>query len=162
MKLTSRAFKDGREIDQKHTMDGQDTSPELAWTDIPARTQSFALICEDPDAPSPRKPAADPWVHWIIFNISADATRLRSGIERTLEPEEVSGARQGVNSWSRDNIGFRGPAPPPGSGKHRYFFRLLALDSALELDAGATKRQLLEKMAGHVLAECQLVGTYER
>lgn len=162
MKLTSRAFKDGREIDQKHTMDGQDTSPELAWTDIPAGTQSFAQICEDPDAPSPRKPAADPWVHWIIFNIAADATRLRSGIERALEPDEVSGARQGVNSWSRDNVGYRGPAPPPGSGMHRYFFRLFALDSTLELEAGATKRQLLEKMAGHILAECQLVGTYER
>ena len=162
MKLSSSAFTKGGEIDKTHTIEGVDISPELAWTGIPAGTQSFALICEDPDAPSPRKPAADPWVHWIIFNIPADATRLRSGIERTLEPEEVSGARQGVNSWSRGNVGYRGPAPPPGSGKHRYLFRLFALDSALELEAGATKQQLLEKMAGHVITECQLVGTYER
>jgi len=162
MKLTSSAFKNGSEIDQRHTVEGEDVSPDLAWTDIPTGTQSLALICDDPDAPSPRKPAANPWVHWIVFNIPAQASGLPTGVERTLEPQAISGARQGINSWPVDNVGYRGPAPPPGSGKHRYVFQLYALDSVLELDAGATKQQLLENMDGHVLAECQLVATYER
>jgi Raf kinase inhibitor-like YbhB/YbcL family protein len=134
----------------------------LAWAEVPAATKSLALVCDDPDAPSPRKPAPDPWVHWVIFNIPADAARLPSGVKRKREPDEIPGARQGVNSWPSDNVGYRGPAPPPGSGKHRYFFKLYALDSVLELKAGATKQQLLAAMKGHVLAEGQLIGTYER
>jgi Raf kinase inhibitor-like YbhB/YbcL family protein len=101
-------------------------------------------------------------VHWIVFNIPADVSRLPPGILRKRAPDERPGARQGVNSWSNDNLGYRGPAPPPGSGRHRYFFKLYALDSEFDLNSGASKRQLLEAMKGHVLAEGQLIGTYER
>jgi Raf kinase inhibitor-like YbhB/YbcL family protein len=162
MKLISSAFKQGAKIDKKHTIEGEDASPPLSWAGVPTGTKSLALICDDPDAPSPRKPAADPWVHWILFNIPADVSQLPPGIQRKRAPDEVRGARQGVNSWSSDNLGYRGPAPPPGSGRHRYFFKLYALDSELDLNAGANKQQLLEAMTGHVLAEGQLLGTYER
>ena len=87
---------------------------------------------------------------------------LPAGIGRESEPKEVTATRQGANSWPTDNIGYRGPAPPPGSGQHRYFFKLYALDSVLEVPAGATKQQLTDAMAGHILAEGQLIGVYER
>jgi Raf kinase inhibitor-like YbhB/YbcL family protein len=162
MKLISSAFQNGMKIDKKHTVEGEDVSPPLSWTGVPTGTKSLALICDDPDAPSPQKRAADPWVHWILFNIRPDVSQLPSGIQRKLAPDEIPSARQGVNSWSSDNLGYRGPAPPPGSGRHRYFFKLYALDSELDLDAGASKRQLLEAMTGHILAEGQLIATYER
>ena len=162
MKLISSAFEQGAKIDKKHTVEGEDVSPPLSWAGVPTGTKSLALICDDPDAPSPRKPAADPWVHWILFNIPADVSQLPPGIQRKRTPDEMPGARQGVNSWSSDNLGYRGPAPPPGSGSHRYFFKLYALDSELDLNAGASKQQLLKAMTGHVLAEGQLIGTYER
>ena len=101
-------------------------------------------------------------MHWIIFNIPAERSDLPQRIGRELEPDELRNAKQGLNSWPTDNVSYRGPAPPPGSGQHRYFFKLYALDTMLELDAGATKRQLLEAMSGHVIAEGQLVGIYER
>jgi Raf kinase inhibitor-like YbhB/YbcL family protein len=162
MKLTSSQFAHGAEIPATFTVEGQDISPPLAWSDVPAQTRSFALICDDPDAPSPRRPAPEPWVHWVLFNIPADSTALAQAISQTAEPAEVQGARQGKNSWPDDNIGYRGPAPPPGSGRHRYFFKLYALDTTLELPAGATKQQLLAAMSGHLLGEGQLMGTYER
>lgn len=162
MKLESSGFEDAGKIKAKFTEDGQDVSPPLTWSKVPAGTKSFALVCDDPDAPSPRRPAATPWVHWVIFNIPADQTRLNEGVSRRPEPAEVPGAKQGVNSWPSDNLGYRGPAPPPGSGQHRYFFKLYALDTLLDLDAGATKNQLLESMSGHVLGEGQMIGTYER
>ena len=163
MKLTSSGFEDGTQLDAKYTADGEDRSPPLAWSEAPAATRSFTLICDDPDAPSPRRPAAEPWVHWIIFNIPAKQFQLSQGMGHVaLEPAEAPGARQGINSWPSDNVGYRGPAPPPGSGQHRYFFKIYALDSVLALKAGATKQQLLAAMSGHVLAEGQLVGTYER
>ena len=162
MKLESSGFEDGAKLDAKYTVEGQDSSPPLSWSEAPSGTKSFALICDDPDAPSPRSPAAEPWVHWIIFNIPAERSELSREIGHALEPDEVPGARQGVNSWPSDNVGYRGAAPPPGSGQHRYFFKLYALDMMLELDAGATKRQLLEATSGHVIAEGQLVGIYER
>jgi Raf kinase inhibitor-like YbhB/YbcL family protein len=162
MKLVSSAFENGTNIDKKHTAEGEDVSPPLSWTGVPTGTKSLALICDDPDAPSPQKPAAEPWVHWILFNIRPDISRLPPGIQRKRAPDEIPGARQGVNSWSNDNLGYRGPAPPPGSGSHRYFFKLYALDSELDLNAGASKRQLLEAMTGHILAEGQLIGVYER
>ena len=162
MKLTSSGFENGAKLDAKYTVEGQDISPPLSWSEAPSGTKSFALICDDPDAPSPRRPAAEPWVHWVIFNIPAERSELSQGIGNKLQPDEVPAARQGVNSWPSDNVGYRGPAPPPGSGQHRYFFKLYALDSILESHAGATKQQLLEAMSGHVLAEGQLVGIYER
>ncbi len=162
MKLTSTAFKNGSTIDAKYTVEGEDISPPLAWSGAPAETVSFALVCDDPDAPSRERPAAKPWVHWVLFNIPADVSKLPAGIPRQGELSQVVGARQGVNSWSSENIGYRGPAPPPGSGSHRYFFKLYALETKLELDTGATKEQLLAAMSGHVLAEGELMGTYER
>jgi hypothetical protein len=162
MELTSSGFDNSAKMDAKYTIEGQDHSPPLFWLEAPQETESFALLCEDPDAPSPRNPAKDPWVHWIIFNIPGDCSNLPEGIGRKLEPDELPGASQGRNSWSSDNVGYRGPAPPPGSGPHRYFFKLYCLDTMLELSAGATKRQLLKAMSGHVLAEGQLVGLYER
>jgi Raf kinase inhibitor-like YbhB/YbcL family protein len=162
MQLTSTAFDNGGVIDKRYTADGEDTSPPLAWSSAPAATKSFALICDDPDAPSPRNPAPEPWVHWVIYNIPAEAATLPAGIPRESQPQAVPGARQGINSWPSDNLGYRGPAPPPGSGKHRYVFQLYALDAALSLQAGATKKQLLEAISDHILAEGQLIGTYER
>ncbi len=162
MKLESSGFKNGEKLDAKYTVEGQDVSPPLAWSSAPADTKSLALICDDPDAPSPRRPADEPWVHWIIFNIPADRSELPEGVHRDREPADVPTARQGVNSWSTGNLGYRGPAPPPGSGPHRYFFKIYALDKTLDLVAGATKKQLLAAMSGHVLGEGQLIGTYER
>ena len=162
MKLTSSEIKDGSRIANRFTADGEDLSPPLSWSGAPDETKSFALICDDPDAPSPRRPAAEPWVHWVIYNIPQNVSELPSAMKRVADSTNVPGARQGVNSWSSDNIGYRGPAPPPGSGKHRYVFKLYALDTALDLPAGATKRKLLDAMSGHIVAEAQLVGTFER
>lgn len=162
MQLTSSAFEDGGRLDAVYTVEGNDLSPPLTWSAPPAKTKSFAIICDDPDAPSARRPGPEPWVHWVIFNIPPETRELPSGVCQDREPGEIPGARQGRNSWPEDNIGYRGPAPPHGSGPHRYVFRLYALDLVLPIPAGATKSQLLTTMQTHILAECQLIGTYER
>lgn len=162
MKLTSTAFAHGSKIPMEYTADGQDRSPPLSWSGAPEGTKSFALICEDPDAPSPRRPAPNPWVHWVIYNIPANRTELPAGLPRDLDLPSVGGARQGKNSWPSGNIGYRGPAPPPGSGPHRYFFRLYALDTTLQLPAGATKDQLLKALQGHIIDQAEWMGIYER
>ena len=156
MKFTSQAFGAGQTVPREHTADGEDVSPPLDWDGAPRETGSFALICDDPDAPR-----AEPWVHWLIWNIPGDATGLLQGLPRkaTLSDYRV----QGANSWPSDNIGYRGPAPPKGHGVHHYHFKLYALDSMLDLEAGAaTKEDLLSAMKGHILAEAQLIGTYKR
>jgi Raf kinase inhibitor-like YbhB/YbcL family protein len=161
--MVKSSFEDGARIDKRHSGEGQDLSPHLAWSGAPEGTQSFALICDDPDAPSPKRPSGTPWVHWVIYNIPATASELPEGIPRVAEPKEVPGARQGLNSWDRDNVGYRGPMPPPGSGAHRYFFKVYALDIQLSLEPRrARKDALLKAMQGHVLAEGQLMGKYER
>lgn len=162
MKLSSNAFKNDARIDAKYTVEGEDISPRLFWEDVPKGTKSLAIVCEDPDAPNPKHPAAEPWVHWVIFNIPASTSELPEQISRTLEPSEVPGAKQGINSWPNDNVGYRGPAPPPGSGQHRYFFKLYALDALLDLKAGVSKKQLVVALSKHILAEAQLIGVYER
>lgn len=162
MNVTSSAMEEGAKIDPRFTEEGLDVSPPLAWSDVPGETKSFALICDDPDAPSPRNPRPDPWVHWILFNIPADCRELPEGVARDGAPSQVPGATQGANSWPSDNIGYRGPAPPPGSGAHRYFFKLYALDTSLDLPAGADKADLLKAMSGHVVATGQIMGTFER
>ena len=151
LQLTSSAFGEGQTIPAKHTGDGQDTSPPLAWSNPPAGTTSFALICDDPDAPR------GTWVHWVLFNLPGDLHELKEGVpaEGTLG----NGARQGKNDFG--NLGYGGPAPPRGK-PHRYFFKLYALDTKLDLPAGATKNQLLAAMKGHALAEGQLMGKYQR
>src|SRR5262245_28348362 len=117
MRLTSPAFTDGNPIPRQHTGDGADSSPALAWDDVPAGTGAFALVCDDPDAPR------GTWVHWVLYNLPADARDLPQGVPAT--PTLPSGARQGKNDFGR--IGYGGPAPPRGKA-HRYFFRLVALD----------------------------------
>ncbi|HEX5472213.1 MAG TPA: YbhB/YbcL family Raf kinase inhibitor-like protein [Lacipirellulaceae bacterium] len=159
MTLTSTAFKPGAAIPRKYTGEGDDISPPLAWADAPAGTTSFALICDDPDAPSP-----EPWVHWVIYGIPAETHALPEGV-KSNEPALTSPttAKQGKNSFgSGATIGFRGPMPPPGHGVHHYHFKLYALDTRLDLPPGSTKQQLLNAMKGHVLAEAELIGTYER
>jgi Raf kinase inhibitor-like YbhB/YbcL family protein len=155
IQLTSTAFGNGEPIPRDYTGEGADKSPPLKWSDRPKGTKSFALICDDPDAPGRSKP----WVHWVIYNLQENASELNEGIPRDKEPSR--GVRQGKNDFSSDNIGYRGPMPPPGK-PHRYFFKLYALDTTLELPAGVTKEQLESAMKGHILGEGQLMGTYER
>jgi len=143
MKLTSNAFGENEAIPSRYTVDGEDVSPPLQWTDPPKETQSFALICDDPDAP------AGTWVHWVTWNIPAE--------ERTL-PEGGKGNSEGKNDFGKS--GYGGPAPP--SGTHRYFFKLYALDTTLNLPDTTTKADLESAMKGHVLSDAQFMGTYSR
>lgn len=149
--LRSGAFKDGAQIPAKHTADGQDRSPALAWTDPPPGTQSLALIADDPDAP------VGTWVHWVLYNIPASARELPEGVPPR---EKLSdGSLQGRNDFGR--VGYGGPSPPPGPA-HRYFFKLYALDLVLPLAPKATKAEVEKAMAGHLLAEATLMGRYKR
>jgi Raf kinase inhibitor-like YbhB/YbcL family protein len=162
MQLTSQEFKDGETLKAVFTVEGEDISPPLAWKSPPVGTKSFALICDDPDAPSARNPGPEPWVHWVIYNLPAEARELPAAVSDELEVTMFPGVRQGRNSWLEHNVGYRGPAPPRGSGPHRYIFHLYALDSVLSLAAGATKLDLLTAMKTHLLAEAKLTGIYER
>lgn len=157
IRLTSPAFADGQPIPKKYTGEGEDVSPPLEWSNLPEGTKQLALICDDPDAP--RK---DPWVHWIIYKIPAEAKGLPEGIEAVAKPKQPAGAVQGENSWPEgENLGYRGPMPPPGK-PHRYFFKLYALDQPLEVPPELAKEELLEKISGHVIGQGQLLGTYQR
>jgi Raf kinase inhibitor-like YbhB/YbcL family protein len=149
--LTSTAFPEGQTIPKMCTGDGKDVSPHLVWSNAPPGVKSFALICEDPDAPR------GIWVHWVVFNLPPLTRELGEGVSR--DETLPNGAIQGTNDFG--NLGYGGPAPPPGKS-HRYFFKLYALDGQLDLKPGATRKQLLDAMAGHVLAEGQLMGTYRR
>src|SRR5207248_10416734 len=151
--LTSTAFKEGAAIPVKHTCDGADVSPPLAWSGAPAGTGAFALIADDPDAP------AGTWVHWVLYDLPGTASQLPESVAKTEVPSELGGATQGKNDFRR--TGYGGPCPPPGPA-HRYFFKLYALDASLKLKAGATKRDVEAAMQGHVLGTAQLMGTYAR
>ena len=148
--ITSSAFTEGALIPKKHTCDAEDISPDLKWSGVPREAKSLALICDDPDAP------VGTWVHWVLFNIPAEAGALAAG----TPPDAVldSGARQGKNDFRK--LGYGGPCPPGGT--HRYFFKLYALDTVLSLESGSTKAQLVAAMKGHILAEGQLMGKYKR
>ncbi len=150
MQLTSTAFADGERIPAKHTGESDDVSPELAWTEPPEGTRSYALICHDPDAPL-IKPGAYGYVHWVLYNIPADIRGLGEG---------AAGYTGGVNDFGTLHYG--GPMPPEGHGTHRYFFWLFALSSASELPEGLTLWQLLEKIEPDVLGMNRLMGTYSR
>jgi Raf kinase inhibitor-like YbhB/YbcL family protein len=150
MRIESSAFEPAGMIPPEHTCDGKDVSPPLAWTDPPESTASFALICDDPDAPSRT------WVHWLVWNIPPAERRLAQGIPKSAELP--GGARQGTNDFRR--LGYGGPCPP--SGTHRYFFRLFALDATLNLSAGATREELERAMSGHLLGQAELMGKYRR
>jgi Raf kinase inhibitor-like YbhB/YbcL family protein len=150
IKLISAAFSEGAMIPTRYTCDGEDVSPPLSWTDLPPETGSFALICEDPDAP------VGTWDHWVLFNIPASATGLPEAVPATATLDD--GSVHGNNSWGR--LGYGGPCPPGGT--HRYIFSLFALDIKLDLKSGATKSGLLKAMEGHILARTRLMGKYRR
>jgi hypothetical protein len=152
--LTSPAFAAKAEIPAVHTCEGADTSPPLEWSGVPGRTKSLALIVDDPDAPDPKAPKMT-YVHWVLYNIPPATTRLADGAAKGGLPP---GTREGKNDWKR--TGYGGPCPP--IGRHRYFFKLYALDGELP-DLGApTKAQLEKAMEGHVIEKAELVGTYEK
>ncbi len=149
MKIVSSAFEHKGEIPRRFTCQGEDLSPPLSWEGAPAGTASFALICDDPDAPDPAAPKMC-YVHWVLYNLPPTCTEL---------PEKASGiGSDGLNDWKR--TGYGGPCPP--IGRHRYFFKLYALDTKLEGLDGPTKDQLLQAMKGHILEETQLIGTYQK
>jgi Raf kinase inhibitor-like YbhB/YbcL family protein len=149
MKLTSPSFTDQEKIPSHFTCDGKNISPELNWEGVPAGTKSFALIVEDPDAPLPHRP----WVHWVVFNIPAEITTLPEG---TRDFPKLG--YQGITSFDKEHYG--GPCPP--SGTHRYYFKLYALDTVLQLPPSAPKSYVEAAMRGHSLAEATLMGTYAR
>ena len=150
MEIKSSSFQEGDMIPAKYTCDGQNISPPLAWNGAPADTKSFAVICDDPDAP------AGTWVHWVIFDIPASINGLPESVPRR---DEVPGLGKSGKNTSQ-HYGYDGPCPPGGT--HRYYFKLYALDALLNLNAGLSKEALLKTMKGHVLAEAQVMGRYKR
>ncbi len=155
MMLKSEAFHNGQPIPVRHTGDGEDVSPPLTWSNVPPLAKELALICDDPDAPTD-----EPWVHWVIYKIPTTASGLAEGIQRAERLPPPLKALQGKNSWNV--VGYRGPAPPKGHGVHHYHFKLYALNAPLTLGPNQDKAALLKAMSGHILAECELVGTYQR
>jgi Raf kinase inhibitor-like YbhB/YbcL family protein len=151
LRITSTAFAEGAEIPAKYTCEGKDASPPLSWSGIPAGTKSLVLIVDDPDAPDPKAPKLT-WVHWVLYNLPPSSTGLPEGVAAL-----PAGTKVGVNDWNRADYG--GPCPP--IGRHRYFHKLYALDTELKLDK-PTKAQVEAAMRGHVLAEAQLMGTYQK
>jgi len=150
MLIQSPAFEEGEAIPAIYTCDGGDISPPLEWAGVPEDTQSLVLIVDDPDAPDPAAPKMV-WVHWLLYNLPAMATGLPEAV--TALP---AGTLEGINDWQR--TGYGGPCPP--IGRHRYFFKLYALDTVLPDLAQPTKDQLLEAIQGHVIEEAVLMGTY--
>lgn len=152
LELTSPAFTHNESIPAEFTCDGPDRSPPLRWRGAPDGTRSFAMIVDDPDAPDPRAPKMT-YVHWVMYDIPASVEALDEDATATSV-----GGREGTNDWNR--TGYGGPCPP--IGRHRYFFKLYALDTLLG-DLGApTKADLERAMEGHILARTELMGTYER
>ena len=150
IKITSAAFEEGGMIPAKYTCDGANVSPPLAWSDVPPDAKSLALITDDPDT------SHGTWTHWVVYKIPATEKGLPEGVPEgdTL----ADGARQGTNDPKK--TAYSGPCPPDGT--HRYFFKLYALDTDLNLASGATKDQLLKAIEGHVVAEGELMGQYKR
>lgn len=152
--LQAPAFGTGGEIPAKHTCEGEDVSPALAWSGVPAGTKSLALVVDDPDAPNPKAPQMT-WSHWLLFDMPPESSGLPEAAGRAALPP---GTRQGLNDWKR--TGWGGPCPP--IGRHRYYFRLHALDTKLDALQTPTRQQLLDAMQGHVLATAETMGTYEK
>jgi hypothetical protein len=150
MKLTSTAFSEGGMIPAQYTCNGPDVSPPLNWEDVPEETKSMTLIADDPDAP------VSTWVHWVLYKLPTDSRELQEDLPKTKVLP--NGAIQGTNDFRK--IGYNGPCPPGGT--HRYFFKLYALDELVDLNPGARKKDLLDAMKGHILAECQLMGKFSR
>ena len=152
LQITSPAFADGGEIPSKYTCEGDDVSPPLAFAGAPAGTKSLVLIVDDPDAPDPKAPKRTS-VPWVLVDLPPDTSEIVGGMVAL-----PGGTKSGLNDWKRPDYG--GPCPP--IGRHRYFFKLYALDARLEGLSAATKADVLAAMQGHVLAEAQMVGTYQK
>ncbi|HVW02969.1 MAG TPA: YbhB/YbcL family Raf kinase inhibitor-like protein [Planctomycetaceae bacterium] len=151
MQLESSAFSASERIPEEYTGDGSNMSPPLSWSHPPYGTQSLALICEDPDAPR------GIWSHWVLYNLPAETQEIPAELAQKGDLDD--GARQGKNDFGK--LGYGGPAPPPGK-PHRYFFKLYAIDTILNLAAGATRAQVLRAIEGHVLDSGELMGSYGR
>lgn len=152
--ITSPAFRHGDAIPARHTCQGEDLSPQLVWRGVPAGTHSLVLIVDDPDAPDPKAPKMT-WVHWVLYNLPPEAAGLPEGVAAGKLP---AGTLQGINDWHR--TGYGGPCPP--IGRHRYFHKLYALDAKLPDLKQPDKAALEKAMHGHVLAQAELVGTYQK
>ncbi len=152
LKLTSSAFGSNGEIPTRYTCEGQDVSPPLAWSRVPAGAKSLVLIVDDPDAPDPAAPKLT-WVHWVLYNIPPSASALAEGAKQL-----PTGTRDGLNDWQR--TGYGGPCPP--IGRHRYFHKLYALDTLLPDLGRPSKAQVEAAMKGHVVAQAELIGTYQK
>ncbi len=149
--IQSEVFGSKGYIPDRYTCDAQDFSPPLSWSDIPANTQSFVFICDDPDAPFKI------WTHWVVFNIPPEVKGFDEGVQK--EELDKLGVIEGINNFGK--VGYKGPCPPLGKA-HRYVFKLYALDSSLSLEEGASKKDVIEAMQGHIIAEAKLVGFYQR
>jgi Raf kinase inhibitor-like YbhB/YbcL family protein len=154
MTISSSAFPHNESIPEKFSCDGSDISPPLSWSGLPAGTKSLVLIVDDPDAPDPAAPRMT-WVHWLLYNLPPDAVELEEAVAATALP---GGTLQGLNDWKR--TGFGGPCPP--IGRHRYFHKLYALNTLLPDLGNPDKAQLEQAMAGHILDQAELIGTFQR
>jgi Raf kinase inhibitor-like YbhB/YbcL family protein len=154
MTLVSSAFTEGGAIPRRHTCEGDDLSPALSWSNVPANARTLALVVDDPDAPDPAAPRTT-WVHWVVCNLPAATTGLPEGVPVSALPE---GTRVGTNDFH--GVGWGGPCPPVG--RHRYFFKLYALDIALPEVAAVNKAAVEKAMRGHVIAEARVMGTYQK
>lgn len=153
--FTSTPFGSEDSIPTQYTCEGEDVSPALGWTDVPENADTLTLIVDDPDAPG------QTFTHWVLFNVPGNATSLPRDLEVDAEFAHADPVpREGANDFG--DVGYGGPCPPPGDGAHRYFFRLYALDTRLDLDEGATKERVTDTMNDHVVAETTLMGTYQR
>ena len=150
LEVTSNAIKPEEMIPQKYTCDGENVSPSLSWANVPSGTKELVLICDDPDAPM------GTWVHWVVYGMPPNMTSLPENIAKT---DTVSGFKQGKNSFGK--VGYGGPCPPNGPA-HRYFFKLYAIDKTMEIKPEATKDEIMKAIAGHVLAQGELMGRYGR
>ena len=154
LSLSSSVFNDSGIIPLKYTCEGDDVAPPLEWDGTPDNAKSLVLIVDDPDAPDPEAPKMT-WVHWVIYNLPPDVRGLPEAATTEMLP---AGTEQGLNDWQ--NIGYGGPCPP--IGRHRYFFKLYALDTVLEGLSSPTKAEVEAAMQGHVIAQTELVGTYKK
>ena len=155
IRIASDSFEADERIPTKFTDDGDDVSPALTWSGLPADTKELALIVDDPDAPR-----AEPWIHWVLYKLPPATSGLPEGVPANEKLPQLGAALQGRNDFKK--IGYGGPAPPKGHGTHHYRFHLYALDRALQLKPGLDNKSLLAAMSGHILDEGVLVGTYER
>lgn len=153
--LSSPDIQNNQVIPSEFTGEGEDVVPRMQWSNVPTNAKSLVLICDDPDAPE------GTWVHWVVYNIPATAKNLN--FLKKSNTKTANGTMQGINSWpdAPDNLGYKGPMPPAGSGIHHYHFKLYALDTMLDLKPRATKKQVEEAMKGHIISQTTLVGLYE-